>query len=44
MKAMIFETLDLLQKGLEGILAVDGEHVTVLDEAKFRASLIDDLI
>ena len=41
---MIFETMEQLRKGLEGILAIDGDDVKVLDEAKLRASLIDDLI
>ena len=41
---MIFETLEQLRKGLEGILAVGGDDVKVLDETRLRASLIDDLI
>jgi len=41
---MTFETMDQLRKGLEGILAVEGDNVIVLDDTSFRASLIDDLI
>jgi len=41
---MIFKTMDQLRSGLEGILALDNAHIAVLDETKFRASLIDDLI
>jgi fructose/tagatose bisphosphate aldolase len=41
---MIFESMEQLRKGLEGILAFNGDDVKVLDETKLRASLIDDLI
>ncbi|MBN1613492.1 MAG: class II fructose-bisphosphate aldolase [Deltaproteobacteria bacterium] len=41
---MVFENLDQLRKGLEGILETAGDDVKVFDEEKLRGSLIDDLI
>ncbi|MDI6776253.1 MAG: class II fructose-bisphosphate aldolase [Syntrophales bacterium] len=41
---MIYENMDQLKKGLEGILEVAGDDVMVLDEERFRCSLIDALI
>ena len=41
---MIYENKDQLKKGCESILAIDGGDVRVLNEARFREKLIDDLI
>ena len=41
---MIYENKDQLKKGCEFILAYDGEDVRVLNESRFRETLIDDLI
>ncbi len=41
---MIYENKDQLKKGCESILAFDGGDVRMLDEGRFRAKLIDDLI
>lgn len=41
---MIYGNYDQLKKGCESILAYDGGDVRVLDEARFREKLIDDLI
>jgi fructose/tagatose bisphosphate aldolase len=41
---MIFQDSNQLKQGIEGVLAIDGHDVTVLDESKLRNTLIDDLI
>lgn len=41
---MIYENIDQLKKGVEGVLKVEGNDVKVLDEATLRDKLIDDLI
>ena len=41
---MIFETMDQLRRGWEGILDISRNDVRVLDESRFQQSLIDDLI
>ena len=41
---MIFASLDQLKKGIDGILDITRNGVTIRDEATFRRSLIDDLI
>lgn len=41
---MIYENRDQLRKGCETVLACDGGDVRLLDEDRFRAKLIDDLI
>jgi len=41
---MIYENKTQLQKGCEQILEVDGTDIRILDEAKLKNTLIDDLI
>ena len=41
---MIFETMDQLRRGWEGILDISHNDVRVLDESRLQKSLIDDLI
>ncbi|MFA4916125.1 MAG: class II fructose-bisphosphate aldolase [Syntrophales bacterium] len=41
---MIYENMDQLNRSLRGILKITGSDVTVLDEEKFRGSLVDALI
>ena len=41
---MIFESLDQLHKGLDGILKTAGDDVRIIDGQKLRSSLIDNLI
>jgi fructose/tagatose bisphosphate aldolase len=41
---MIYENKTQLQKGCEQILEVDGTDIHILDEAKLKDKLIDDLI
>ena len=41
---MIFETMDQLRRGWEGILDISQNDVRVLDESRLQKSLIDDLI
>jgi len=41
---MIFETMDQLRKGLDGVLEIRGDDVRALDENRLRQSLVDDLI
>jgi fructose/tagatose bisphosphate aldolase len=41
---MIFSSVDQLNKAIKGILKIDGDNVRVLDEPKFRGSLIDHLV
>ncbi len=41
---MIFETMDQLRRGWEGILDISQNDVRVLDERRLQKSLIDDLI
>ncbi|MDO9529900.1 MAG: class II fructose-bisphosphate aldolase [Syntrophales bacterium] len=41
---MIYEKIDQLKKGVEGVLKVEENDVKVLDEAILRGRLIDDLI
>ena len=41
---MIFDNTDFLKKAVEGVLAVDGGDVRILDENRLRKELIDDLI
>jgi len=41
---MIYENLNVMKKGYEGILEVTDDQVKVLDEAALRQSLIDHLI
>jgi fructose/tagatose bisphosphate aldolase len=41
---MIFETMDQLRRGWEGILDISQNDVRVLDESRLQQSLIDDLI
>ena len=41
---MIFETMDQLRRGWEGILDISHNDVRVLDESRLQQSLIDDLI
>ncbi len=41
---MIYENVAQLKKGSEGVLQVADDAVKVLDEAKLRDSLIDDLV
>lgn len=41
---MIYESKDQLKKACENILVLGGGDVRVLDESRFRSSLIDDLI
>ncbi|MGV8057687.1 MAG: class II fructose-bisphosphate aldolase [Smithellaceae bacterium] len=41
---MIYENKDQLKNGCTQILQIDGGDIRVLDEAKFKGDLIDDLI
>lgn len=41
---MIYENKDQLKKGYARILKLDGSDVRILDEAKLKSELIDDLI
>lgn len=41
---MIFENIEQLKKGLQGILEIDGDNVRILDEERLQSSLIDALI
>ena len=41
---MIYENKDQLKKGCEGIMACDGDDVSILDAGGFQSKLIDDLI
>ncbi|MEA1935763.1 MAG: class II fructose-bisphosphate aldolase [Thermodesulfobacteriota bacterium] len=41
---MIYENIDQLKKGIEGVLKIDGDDVKVLDEEILRSGLIDDLV
>ncbi|MEW6334329.1 MAG: class II fructose-bisphosphate aldolase, partial [Thermodesulfobacteriota bacterium] len=41
---MICEKMEMLQKAMEGVLSVKGGDVDILDEARLRGALIDDLI
>lgn len=41
---MIFENKDKLKEKSAKIIKVDGQDITIMDEAKFRNKLIDDLI
>jgi fructose/tagatose bisphosphate aldolase len=41
---MIYEDANRLKKAVEGVLAVDGKGVRILDENRLRSTLIDDLI
>ena len=41
---MMFETMDQLRRGWEGILEISQNDVRVLDESRLQQSLIDDLI
>ena len=41
---MIFENKDKLKEKCAKIIKVEGQDVTILDEAKLRNKLIDDLI
>jgi fructose/tagatose bisphosphate aldolase len=43
-KEMVLGAIDLLKKEMEGVIAVEGNQVRILDEAKLRSSLIDHLI
>jgi fructose/tagatose bisphosphate aldolase len=41
---MIYETMASLAKGIDGVLRVMDDRVEILDETRFRADVIDDLI
>ncbi|MBN2282541.1 MAG: class II fructose-bisphosphate aldolase [Deltaproteobacteria bacterium] len=41
---MIYGDMKQLKKGIEGVLNIDGDRVTVLDEEKLKADRIDALI
>ena len=41
---MIYDNTELLKKAGDGILAVEGADVRVMDENRLRETLIDDLI
>ncbi len=41
---MIYQQAGDLKAGLAGVLAISGNDVTILDEARLRQSLMDDLI
>lgn len=41
---MIYENIDLLKKGIDGVLEIAGTDVKVLDEKELRDRLIDNLI
>ncbi|MCE5283986.1 MAG: aldolase, partial [Deltaproteobacteria bacterium] len=41
---MIYNSVDQLRKGIEGILAVAGGKVNILDEKRLRGELIDPLV
>jgi fructose/tagatose bisphosphate aldolase len=41
---MICDNTDLLKKAMEGVLALEGRDVRILDEKRLRAERIDDLI
>jgi fructose/tagatose bisphosphate aldolase len=42
--ATVYESIDRLKKGLEGVLEISGKDVRVLDDGKLWSSVIDDLI
>jgi fructose/tagatose bisphosphate aldolase len=41
---MVYGTTDELKKAIDGILKIEGNNVRVLDEARLREALIDDLV
>ncbi len=41
---MICESTDMLKKTVDGVLALDGNHVRILDEERLRRERIDDWI
>lgn len=41
---MIYESLDHLKKNISGVLTIEKDDVTVLDETRLRETLIDDLV
>ncbi|HOD35085.1 MAG TPA: class II fructose-bisphosphate aldolase [Syntrophales bacterium] len=41
---MVYNSVDALKKGVSGVLQSEGDSVRVLDEARLRASIIDDLV
>jgi len=41
---MICNNIDMLKKAMEGVLALDGKHIRILDEKCLREERIDDLV
>ena len=41
---MVFDAIDLLKKEMEGVIAIEGNQIRILDEKSFRSSLLDHLI
>jgi fructose/tagatose bisphosphate aldolase len=42
--AAIYESMDRMKKDLDGVLEIDGNAVRILNDAKLRSSVIDDLV